>query len=103
MKNKKSASRNKSDAWRELAQYVGPAIQVARVRRRLTQEELAAALGQRLRQDIRQSYVSKIENGHSCPSLERLGVICIVLGCPPDHIMKVATFLAENDGRHDEA
>jgi len=90
------------DRWRQLGKFIGSALQVARVRRKITQEELAAQLSELLRQDIRQSYVSKIENGHSSPSLERLGVICIALRYPPEHIMKIARFLAENEGRSNE-
>lgn len=103
MEKKDATKKDKTDAWQELAKYVGPAIHVARVRRNITQEQLAKVLSERLQQEVRQSYVSKIEKGYSSPSLERLGIICIALGCPPDHVMKIARFLAENEGRHDEA
>ena len=100
MAKKNSSERyNNADSWREIARYLGQAIHVARVRRRITQEQLALELGRLLRLEIRQSYISKIEKGHSHPSLERLGVICIAIGCPPDRLMAIARYLAENDGR----
>jgi transcriptional regulator with XRE-family HTH domain len=91
-----------AESWRLLDRYVGPAIQAVRVQRGITQEALAAKVSKLTRSDVRQSYFSKIESGGNCPRLARFGVICLAIGCPPDHIIKIARHLAENDGRSNE-
>lgn len=54
---------------------IGSRIQERRIKQGLTQEAVAEKAG------ITTVYMSKIENGHVKPTLDRLDSICRIIGC----------------------
>ena len=66
------------------------ALRKIRLENKKTQEYVAEQLSKMIGKNIRQAYVSKIENGNCSVSIKRLGYFCRVLGCPPHYVVSIA-------------
>lgn len=75
--------------WTEWKSGVGPAIQAIRVAKRMTQHELAQALGNLIGADLDQSYISHVEDSDSSVSLDRLLALCQVLDFSPPRLFQL--------------
>lgn len=63
---------------------VGAAVQKVRIKKGLTQKQLAQATG------LKENYVAQIEGGHRCPSQPTLLSICEALQVPASFIYCLA-------------
>ena len=79
-----------------IARSYGKSLRFYRIRARMTQEQLATALSSKLGKEVRQAYISHIENGKYAPkSGGRLEALCSVLHCTPAEVFKRAERLEE--------
>lgn len=88
--------------WSDWKQSIGPAIQVVRIARRMTQADLAESLGQLISTNVDQSYISKVEARDGSISLERLCAVCEVLEFPPDRLFRLADEIVRDSLRSAE-
>jgi transcriptional regulator with XRE-family HTH domain len=75
--------------------YLGQALQVVRVDRRISQRVLAWRLLKILGRPISTSWISKIESGSTGISVERLVALCAALNCSMSEVWRIAEFLAK--------
>jgi transcriptional regulator with XRE-family HTH domain len=80
-------------------EMTGVALKLIRISRRMSQEELAAALSRELPKAAGQSYISKVETSDINVSMKRLCAFCVCLRCRPSRVFRVAEFLARNQDR----
>ncbi len=87
-----------ADLWPALGQYLGQALQVARILAGMSQENLAEALKAELGgRNVRQSYVSRVEKGRCSISWQRFGVFCKLLTIAPSEVVRLAESIAEDE------
>lgn len=82
-----------------LGDYIGLALRQARLEAKINQEKLAAMLTAKSKNRVRQNYISKIETNRCGISWERLELICNILRCRPNHVVKLAESL-QNKQKH---
>ena len=63
-----------------LSEYIGLVLRQIRIETGKSQEDVAIALSRKLSTLVRQSYISHIETNSCNISLERLELICSILG-----------------------
>jgi transcriptional regulator with XRE-family HTH domain len=83
-----------SDYEDVISEYIGAALMVVRVHRRISQVSLARMLSQATRDTVTQGYISKVEKGRTRVSSERLSLFCRFLKCLPSQVWQLAEFLA---------
>ncbi|PKH08185.1 helix-turn-helix domain-containing protein [Moritella sp. Urea-trap-13] len=75
----------------DFAKTFGKQIKITRIKKDLTQQEVAA------RADITPSYMSRIESGSVSTSVEKLCRIAQAIGCPASELIPQFEFINSSD------
>lgn len=89
----------KKDDYVNSLPYVGTAVKVWRVQKRMSQGEMARSLSRVTGKNVSQSALSKLESGSTHPTVGRIAACAKVLGCRVSKIFELAEFMAINDRR----
>lgn len=87
-KDKETLGGESNSANSDLSLRLGKALKAIRLKRRLTQSQVANSIP--VQYGVNQSYLSRVENGDLFPGKDRITAICDVLECKVTEVWSIA-------------